>query len=580
MMYEKPISRRRALGAIGTTGLLATGLAGCSTGSNQGGSSSVAAKQLTLPKETPVDSVKIPASYVGPKPFSGKPFATSGSPKLKVVVPLDSAVVGDWNKNKFSAWLQQRTGLDIEYQAVSVDNGDMTKVNAMIASSDLPDVFLTIPFTLNQVALYGSQGVFIPLEGYISQTRAIKQMFADYPDAARLTKAPDGHTYVIPQINDCRQCKVSPGRAWVNKQFLEKVGLDVPNTTDEFRAVLRAFKTKNPNGHGDVVPFAAGVGNDLDRFFMNAFLYNPGEPWLRLTDGKVTFVADKPEWRDALSYMSSLHSDGTLSPQAFTLTAEGLLDLGNTPGHQRIGVARDYFWGSFMTIVTKPDAPWHDYVPIPALQGPSGVRYAAWDYYQPYALGNFVITSKCSRPDLAIMWAEYQTELEATLRSCWGMPGRDWSYTGGKTPAIDGKPSIWEQNVGGSEASVPPGTGWNQQGVLYRSNDFRLEEQYVASNPAFAAVLDQATVTPYQPYKQPQDWELPPLVMDTTTAARVADIQTTLTELVSQGVADFATGKRNPDDAGAWASYLKSLTTAGTSEYLELYQKAYEGRSK
>jgi len=578
---------RRQLLALGATSGVAAGLglttAGCSSNEQADGPKGLGPKGVNMTPGTPTAGVHYPDKYVGPRATLKKPFAKADTTTFKVVVPNDVTTVGAWNKNKFSAWLKKRTGLNVEYLTVEIDGGDMTKVNAMIGSGDLPDAFLNIPFTLDQISLYGSQGIFVALEDYLARTIELKRATADYPDLATLSKSTDGHTYVFPALNDCRQCCAIGGRAWVNRRFLDAVGMDSPTTTAELRTLLRAFKSKNPTGKGDAIPFVAGTSSPIDVFFMNAFLYNPGMPWLRLDNGKVDFVASKDEWREGLRYLHSLNSDGTVTQDTFTMTDQALQKLGDNPGHARIGVARCHFWGSFMTVDPKPDARWHDYVPIKALAGPAQVRNFAWNYYQPYSAGvlsQLVITKKCSQPEMLVMWADYQMELEAIMRSAWGEPGKDWSWSPAGAKDLAGTQATWKQSVGGSEASVPAGTGWNQHGVLYRSSDFRLGEQADHNNPPFAAVLDDATVKSYQPYAVNKEWQLPPLIFDQSAAARNADILTSVTNEVQNALAEFTLGKRNIDSDSAWASYTGALKKMGINELISNYQKAYDGRPR
>lgn len=44
----------------------------------------------------------------------------------------------------------------------------------------------------------------------------------------------------------------------INVEWLEKLGLDMPTTTEELKEVLIAFKTKDPNGNGkaDEIPLS------------------------------------------------------------------------------------------------------------------------------------------------------------------------------------------------------------------------------------------------------------------------------------------------------------------------------------
>ena len=155
----------------------------------------------------------------------------------------------------------------------------------------------------------------------------------------------------------------------------------MPKTTDEFREVLRAFKKADLAGNGKTIPFAGFNEAPLDPFFMNAFLYDPGEPWLVVKDGKVDVTFDKDEWREGLKYVNGLYREGLISRDVFTADGDQLKRYGNAPGKPLIGGARSNYWGDFLDIDQKdPNARWRQYEACPPLKGPNRVRYAAWDY--------------------------------------------------------------------------------------------------------------------------------------------------------------------------------------------------------
>ncbi|MFC7624974.1 hypothetical protein [Microlunatus sp. GCM10028923] len=569
----------RAAG-IGAAGLAVPGaLAACSTeGSGPekpGGIENVEQKQLGA--DTP--GVVYPDGYVGPKASQKEPFS-DGSKTFKVVVQVDAEDVGDWSTNKFSAWLEKRTGVKIEYVQVLVTGSDgsvdMTKINAMLASNELPDAFLNIPFTSDQVSLYGQQGLFVALQDYIeTYAPEARRMRDEYPDFPALNLAQDGNTYWFRGINDCFHCRVSPGRAFVNQKYLDAVGAKIPTTTEELRTVLKALKDNDPSPGKNIIPFGASLTNPLDRFVMNAFLYNPGGDrnggWLRLNEGKVEFVADKPEWREGLRFLRTLFDDGTLPKTSFTMPQEALLKAGNTG---RFGVMRGYWWGSFMDLEYKEDALWHDYVPVPPLKGPGGVQYAAWDHYG-YAAGNLVITSKCSNPELLVQWADAQMELEAVMGGYGGIKDDNWGWAKEGDEAINGKQATWYS----VEFPAPQGTSWDQHSVMYRSNDFRLGQWVDPKQPTFEKDLYEASLV-YEPHQQPKDFQLPPLLFDESSAAQKAETAAAIELAVKEALAKFSTGELDVNDDAAWDTYVKKFETMGMPAYLELYQQAYDNRPK
>lgn len=88
--------------------------------------------------------------------------------------------------------------------------------------------------------------------------------------------APDGNIYALPQINECYHCD-NALKLWINKAWLDKLGLQLPTTTEEFYQVMKAFKEQDPNGNGknDELPLTGSdemwAGN-VSAFLMNAFI--------------------------------------------------------------------------------------------------------------------------------------------------------------------------------------------------------------------------------------------------------------------------------------------------------------------
>lgn len=571
---------RRSLLRFGVAGAgtLAAGalLASCSGNSSETPSSVAptgveGVPQVTLGPE--VEGILYPEGYIGPRATEKEPFH-DGSQTFTIGVKLSSEVIGDWNTNEYSKWLEERTGVKIQYETVLNTDDDLTRVNAAIASGEMPDAYLAIPFTNDQLSLYGSQGVFQPLENLIeTYAPEMRKLMEDYPDWGPAITALDGHKYQMNTPNDCYHCRVSPSRAFINQKYLDAVGAEMPQTTEELREVLKLFKDQDPSGTGQMIPFAAGEDNFIDNYIMNAFLYNPGSDgsgggWLRLNEGTVEFVANTDEWREALRYLRTLYDDGTLDRSAFTMTGDELQQAGN---QGRLGFVRAYYWGFFADIDYTEGALWYDYVSIPPLEGPNGVRYANWNYITS-TNRPLVITSNCENPEVLVQWADTMLELEGTIRGTNGNPDNWWFAEEGEV-GINGEQAVWGRN----EWPAPAGTGWDVYSLLYNSNDFRLGQASDPENPDLEVFLFEATQV-YEPFQQPQDFQLPALIFDETQAATRADIAATIESHVRQNMAKFAVAELDINDDAAWESYVTAFESIGLPQYIDLHQQTYDSR--
>ncbi|WP_405058104.1 extracellular solute-binding protein [Kribbella sp. NBC_01505] len=574
---RRDVRRRTFVG--GALGIAAAGgsglLSGCGSGTADVGA---APESLTQPVAElgPVKSgINYPPGYIGPKARRQQTIVTEPA-TFTVVVP-QSLTVGDWSKNEFTRWMEQQTGIRIQWRQVAGKGNDpetMTKVNAMMAAGDIPDAFLGITFTRSQLYLYGAQNLFVDLNPYLERYAPNLQLaMKDYPETPKLLKSPDKGVYSFPDINDCYHCRASNGRALLNTEWLRKVGLAMPKTTDEFREVLTAFKKADLAGGGKTIPFGGYKDAPLDTFFMNSFLYNAGDPWLAVNDGKVEANYVKDEWREGLKYLRGLYADGLLAKDIFTANEDQIKRYGDNPGGPIMGGARVYYWGTLMTLdLVDPNARWHQYETMDPLKGPNGVQIAPWDYLKVgLEVSTLVVTRKCKRPDLLVRWADYQLDLEVVLRSYAG-PGFRWSAKGDK--GINGKQSIYGYDSWNTDETK--GKTWDQYGVMYRSGDFRLAERVDPKKPTFESPLYEQTRDHLFPHRQRMEQQFPPVTLEADQAALDAEIGLNLKSEVTGSMAKFVTGRLDPADDGQWNDYKSRISQIGLQPYLEIQQAAYE----
>ena len=138
------------------------------------------------------------------------------------------------------------------------------KYSVVIGSRNLPDMMRT---KLINAKRFGAEGAFLPLEKLIDQnTKVLKTLLTK--DIRKDLAAADGHIYCIPTLQELR---LSVG--WVVRgDWLQKLGLQEPQTLDEFYNMLVAFRDKDPDGNGvkDTIPLT--VRNGVRPLFQNVAL--------------------------------------------------------------------------------------------------------------------------------------------------------------------------------------------------------------------------------------------------------------------------------------------------------------------
>lgn len=500
---------------------------------------------------------------------------------LKVMAPENSGVE-NYATNLFTKELEEKTNIHLEWVMVPEKNL-IEKLNLMLASGDYPDILLGMGVNKTQEVVYGGQGAFVPLNDLIEKYSVeTKLRMEKLPLFKESITSPDGNIYSLPKINQCFHCTMSQ-KMWIYEPWLQKVGLQMPTTTEEFYNVLKAFKEQDPNGNSkaDEIPLMTSVtgwNSALDDFLMNAFVYNskdPNAPGLFVKDGKVTATFDKPEWKEGLSYLRRLYKEGLIAPESFTQDKNQLLAIGNNPDTVILGASPGGFEGEFVQ-TSDTIKRWLDYKAVPALKGPAGVQYSAYNPMEYYS-GQFVIMKGNKHPEASFRLADMFYNWDVTMRLSRGMEGTDWKKADAGEIGINGEPAIWSAIP--RENDKIQNSFWNELGPIDLSNDLRLgQSQAKNGGENLEVILFNETKNNYEPYKPDVSIIVPPLVFNEEKAAQIAELQKTIDDYRKEMLARFVTGDADLDTE--WDGYLKTLKDMNLDAYLQIFQDGYDQAQK
>jgi putative aldouronate transport system substrate-binding protein len=487
----------------------------------------------------------------------------------------------DHTTNEFTHWLEEETGVHLEFQMYSTDiNEARQKLNVYVSSgSELPDAFMGFALPAQIQYNYGRDGVLIALNDYFDKyavnfkDRAGRSELGE--DMLKYIISPDGNIYGFPIYTE-QNGNARALRAWINKPWLDKLGLSVPGTTEEFYVVLRAFKEQDPNGNGlaDEIPLIGttkGWYTNPTPWIMNAFIYdaaNNADDWV-VENGKLSLGYERSEYRDGLAYLNRLCKEGLLSPLTYSQDMAQMRAIATGGDVPVIGV---HVAGNPLGTFNAGNARMGDYVPLPPLKGPKGVQWATHTTLSPSVNTAFNITSTCKYPEIAFRFVDFLWGEEAFYRSRFGIPGRDWVYAEPDEQslfaALGYKPSIKVINeTWGKELNVHWGSTVAHcqlaeyiDGMVWNGDPLNLD--YLV-----------ATSAPYYLEYGPKE-EVYRLIYEASELEEVTDIQQNLTTYVNESTARFVIG--DLDVNKDWDSYTKELKTIGTERYIELGQKAFD----
>ncbi|MFC4809902.1 ABC transporter substrate-binding protein [Paenibacillus sp. GCM10023250] len=488
--------------------------------------------------------------------------------------------IEDIYTNDVTKTVESKLNIKFKFDATPSANA-ADKKKLIMASGDYPAIFLSGDFTQAEQISYGKQGILRPLNDLIDQYgNEIKRAFAEDKDLQAAITAPDGNIYALPHINDCFHCWYSQ-KLWINQTWLDKLGLKMPTTTEEYYEVLKAFKTQDPNGNGkaDEIPLS-GAFNSWhgipSNFLMNSFIYDNDEDFFFMKDGQVQLAANQPEWRQGLTYINKLFSEGLIDKESFTQNADQMAQVGNKEGDNVSGSVTAGHIGMYFSLVEGQNRH-KEYVTVAPLKGPGGAAYAG--YYKAYGNGQFAITNKATEEQAiaAIKMADYMYSEEFAIMNEYGLEGKYWTKAQPGEKDVHGnqakytlKPEYWNLSTTFNDT-------WDQMGITRRTRAIR--ESWTApadmmSQQGYEFRLFTETAKNYE-NRQPEETFPLTIFMDENDANEAIMLRTQINEYVRSNMAQFVTGSKKLTDS-EWDGYVKGFDGLNLKKYLEIYQKAYD----
>lgn len=519
------------------------------------------------------------------------PFTTGSAEEAKVLTIAlpQNANVENYDTNYLTQLLEKECNVDIQFMLLPTSLEDAKSKLALMASSGekLPDV-VCMQLTNLEVAEYGSKGVFQALNDYIgdaSKTPNFNAIDEETRNAiVQAITSPDGNIYTLADYSP-EDYNLTPYRCWINKTWLDNLGLETPTTTDELKAVLEAFATQDPNGNGiqDEIPLTGATsavwGGFTPYYLMNSFIFynaNMANNGLALdADGKTViapFTTD--EWKQGLEYMNSLSEEGLLDPSMFTMdSTQFTAMLDQNPN--AVGCVCAGGWGYWTGSLDSEN--FQDFELLAPLAGPEGTAYAATYQYTPNLYWN--VTKDCEDVDLAMQAGDLLYRQDVSYTTRYGEENVDWSTDEAVTSE---KVGLYQDMLGipckiailDNQWSKVQNKHWYGACPHYLStDDYRGLDSMQNGDDNRNAVLRS---TSYSMYYEAHPQLMPSLNYTEEEAEGISGIATDVTTYVSSSMAEFITGNRPLSD---WDNYLEELDNMGLQQMIEKAQAAYDRTS-
>ncbi|NHN33112.1 extracellular solute-binding protein [Paenibacillus agricola] len=301
-------------------------------------------------------------------------------------------------------------------------NSYTEKTKVALASGDIAEMMVVDNIYDPQVVQMANSGAFWDVTPFIKDYKILNSWPKEIWDNAKIK----GKNYGI-----VRPRPLEGG--WgvqLRKDWLDKLGMQVPETMDQMYEVVKAFTEKDPDGNGkaDTVGLTANV--DVDGmgalgWIENVFIGAVGK-W-KLTNGQLTPTFDDPGQKKALEWIKKAYDEKLLTPDFAVLKSTQAREqyMGHKAGI--LGSAVNPQW--LFTDAMRKTVPTADSFPLTYLMGPDG-KFAGKD---TGTFGMFVIpkTVPEAKVKQILAFMDKGSDEAVTNFSMYGLPDKHYTIKDG-----------------------------------------------------------------------------------------------------------------------------------------------------
>ena len=538
--------------------------------------------------------------YSHPSDYRGElPLVAEGEEKTLRIGLITSANVTDYYDNAYTKWLEEQTGVKIEFVQFSGSKSDVgTQVSLMIAANEeLPDILLGIGsgssgITKAAAKEYCRDGYFLDLREYMDSEAYYMHQAAElyFPGEKyapfidlMMSGASDPMTGAVYGYPNCYSSEADElhGHLWINGKWLENLGMEQPKTIEELYNVLVAFRDQDPNGNGirDEIPMTGRASSsqyNVLQYVINAYVFCYDKYKYIVNDGVVSSPYDTEEYREALKFLKKLVDEQLLTPLTWTQSLSELTSLINpTDGNpETVGI----FMAPGERFEVGGDSV-YDYEALRLLEpatekGGHGPLSCTMTYAYTF------ITRDCEDPLLAFRVLDFMSSPESYLRLRWGVPGEDWEYYDdptGTAGMLGGPARIKVLNP--NALNVANNKTWSHDYVL--TSEQYWQQLVDTTDGSYTGTLYgklQQQVKNY--HEMGMNQEVLYLLKNTDEEDEEwNEVNGELSEFIMTARSNFCNGIWDPNSDSDWENYLHSLETLGYYDpWLRIAQANYDRR--
>jgi putative aldouronate transport system substrate-binding protein len=358
--------------------------------------------------------------------------------------------------NAWTDWIKKKVLADENIAVTFIPvprHEDTQSLNAMMSAGSAPDVCYT--YSADLITHYGELGGLVDLAPYVDtllkDCKEFLGMDPGIPGEYLIYRGRDldtGKMYMIPG----RYMYTASQNLFIRKDWLDKLGLPLPSTKEEYYNALLAFKEHDPGGVGKnrVVPFTmtkdvrwrAGIIVDP---FIDPYI-SPKERWINTVVERYILL---PGYKEGFRFLNQMYNDGLIDRDFPLYNSDEAPDnlvksgvVGSLAGNW------DHIYRDNTKVLEdlRKNVPGADLVPIDAIQGIDGLTHKRGS--PPTSLLWFV-TRSAKNPEAAIRYVNWLSRFENYHFLQVGQEGINHDMVDG-IPKIKSATGPWIQNSAGN----------------------------------------------------------------------------------------------------------------------------------
>ena len=472
--------------------------------------------------------------------------------------------------------LEEETNVHVNWTAISSDQwGDKIQLN-MANKNTLTDFVFNAGFGNSDLIRYAEQGVIIPVEDYIDNNMPnLKGVFDKYPEYRTMCTDSEGHIWALPWIEQLGSNKtaiqtVGNNFTYINKKWLDFLGLSTPTTVDEFEQVLKAFKDHASELQaefgieGDIIPMSCIMNDQDPSLLINGFGEGYGDndigQHIAVTnDKKVICTATQEGFKSGFQWLHKLYEEGLIDPECFTQDWSTYVAKGKS---HRYGVCFTWDVANIDNL--------QDFVPLAALQADTkNVTPLNSSFTSGFDRGRCVITAKCENPALVCAWLDKMYDPFQSPQNNWGTYGEEDEFDIFELSTNDQGEKMLKHAALGDASPVEVREAECVGGPLAILDEYY--GKYVTCPDDAQYRLDW--IKEYYTNDMHNEYVYPNVFMTAEDTEKLTSIQQDLITYINASRSKFVMDGLSDAD---WEAYLNQVNAYGIDEYLGIYQKYFD----